>query len=213
MLMLCILPMDMDLATLPTLGLPMEDTLSILDLSLEDFLVTMARERLMLNQRLKLKLMLSTLLMDMDLDTMPILGLHMEDILPMPDLSMADTLPIQDLSMEDTLLILDLSMEDIPVTMAKERLMLNQRLRLMHSTLLMDMDLDTMPTPGLHIEDTLPIQDLSMEDTLLIQDLSMEDTLPIQDQSFPAMDMFQLTTDKPLENILTTLEVSTRIEN
>merc|ERR1712227_659314 len=154
----------------------------------------MARERLMLNQRLKLKLMLSTPLMDMDLDTMPILGLHMEDILPMPDLSMADTLPIQDLSMEDTLLILDLSMEDIPVTMAKERLMLNQRLRLMHSTLLMDMDLDTMPTPGLHIEDTLPIQDLSMEDTL-----------PIQDQSFPAMDMFQLTTDKPLENILTTL--------
>merc|ERR1712227_538809 len=156
----------------------------------------MARERLMLNQRLKLKLMLSTLLMDMDLDTMPILGLHMEDILPMPDLSMADTLPIQDLSMEDTLLILDLSMEDIPVTMAKERLMLNQRLmqrlRLMLSTLLMDMDLDTMPTPGLH----------------------MEDTLPIQDQLFPAMDMFQLpTTDKPLENILTTLEVSTRIEN
>merc|ERR1712227_908335 len=152
---------------------------------MEDIPVTMARERLMLNQRLKLKLMLSTLLMDMDLDTMPIFGLHMEDILPMPDLSMADTL-----------LILDLSMEDIPVTMAKERLMLNQRLmqrlRLMLSTLLMDMDLDTMPTPGLH----------------------MEDTLPIQDQLFPAMDMFQLpTTDKPLENILTTLEVSTRIEN
>merc|ERR1712227_248567 len=167
----------------------MEDTLPILDLSMEDFLVTIARERLMLNQRLKL--MLSTLLMDMDLAILPILGLPMED----------------------TLLILDLSMEDIPVTMAKERLMLNQRLRLMHSTLLMDMDLDTMPTPGLHIEDTLPIQDLSMEDTLLIQDLSMEDTLPIQDQSFPAMDMFQLTTDKPLENILTTLEVSTRIEN
>merc|ERR1712227_194619 len=88
----------------------------------------MARERLMLNQRLKLKLMLSTLLMDMDLAILPILGLPMEDTLPMPDLSMADTLPIQ-----------DLSMEDIPVTMAKERLMLNQRLRLMHSTLLMDM--------------------------------------------------------------------------
>merc|ERR1712227_246407 len=128
--------------------------------------------------------MLSTLLMDMDLAILPILGLPMEDTLPMPDLSMADTLPIQDLSMEDTLLILDLSMEDIPVTMARVRLML--------STLLMDMDLDTMPTPGLH----------------------MEDTLPIQDQLFPAMDMFQLpTTDKPLENILTTLEVSTRIEN
>merc|ERR1711868_111968 len=187
MLMLCILPMDMDLATLPILDLSMEDTLPILDLSLEDFLVTMARERLMLNQRLKLKLMLSTLLMDMDLDTMPILGLHMED----------------------TLLILDLSMEDIPVTMAKERLMLNQRLMqrlrlmLMLSTLLMDMDLDTMPTPGLH-----------MEDTLTIQDLSMADTLPIQDPLFPAMDMFQFpTTDKPLKDILTTLEVSTRIEN
>merc|ERR1712227_714380 len=127
---------------------------------MEDFLVTMARERLMLNQRLKLKLMLSTLLMDMDLAILPILGLPMEDTLPMPDLSMADTLPMQDLSMEDTLLILDLSMEDIPVTMAKERLMLNQRLmqrlRLMLSTLLMDMDLDTMPTPtpGLHMEDT-----------------------------------------------------------
>merc|ERR1711868_277243 len=138
----------MDLSTLPILGLHMEDTLSILDpsmedtllildLSMEDFLVTMARERLMLNQRLKLKLMLSTLLMDMDLAILPILGLPMEDTLPMPDLSMADTLPIQDLSMENTLLILDLSMEDIPVTMAKERLMLNQRLRLMHSTLLM----------------------------------------------------------------------------
>merc|ERR1719393_1087795 len=161
----------------------------------------------MLNQRLKLKLMLSTLLMDMDLAILPILGLPMEDTLPMPDLSMEDTLPIQDLSMEDTLLILDLSMEDIPVTMAKERLMLNQRLMqrlgLMLSTLLMDMDLDTMPTPGLHMGDTLPIQDLSMEDTL-----------PIQDQLFPAMDMFQLpTTDKPLDNILTTLEVSTRIES
>merc|ERR1711868_329540 len=178
MLMLSTLPMDMDLATLPTPGLhmedilpildlSMEDTLPILDLSLEDFLVTMARERLMLNQRLKLKLMLSTLLMDMDLAILPILGLPMEDSL---------------------------------VTMAKERLMLNQRLKLMLSTMPMDMDLDTMPTPGLHMEDTLPIQDLSMEDTL-----------PIQDQLFPAMDMFQLTTtDKPLEDILTTLEVSTK---
>merc|ERR1711868_131883 len=153
----------MDLSTLPILGLHMEDTLSILDpsmedtllildLSMEDFLVTMARERLMLNQRLKLKLMLSTLLMDMDLAILPILGLPM-----------ADTLPIQDLSMENTLLILDLSMEDSLVTMAKERLMLNQRLKLMLSTMPMDMDLDTMPTPGLHMEDTLPIQDLSME--------------------------------------------------
>merc|ERR1711868_318429 len=164
MLILCILPMDMDLSTLPILGLHMEDTLPILDLSMEDFLVTMARERLMLNQRLKLKLMLSTLLMDMDLAILPILGLPMEDTLPMPDLSM-----------ENTLLILDLSMEDSLVTMAKERLMLNQRLKLMLSTMPMDMDLDTMPTPGLHMEDTLPIQDLSMEDPL-----------PIQDQLFPA---------------------------
>merc|ERR1719394_2303337 len=138
----------------------------------------------MLNQRLKL--MLCTLLMDMDLDTMPILGL-----------------PIQDPSMEDTLPILDLSMEDILVTMAKERLMLNQRLMLMLFTLHMDMDLDAMPTPGLHMKDTLPIQDLSMENTQ-----------PIQDQWIPAMDMFQLPTpDKPLEDIPTTLEVSTRILN
>merc|ERR1719393_831238 len=115
----------------------------------------------MLNQRLKLKLMLSTLLMDMDLAILPILGLPMEDTLPMPDLSMADTLPIQDLSMEDTLPILDLSMEDIPVTMAKERLMLNQRLKLMLSTLLMDMDLAILPILGLPLEDTLPMPDLS----------------------------------------------------
>merc|ERR1712176_1287631 len=145
---------DMDLDTLPTLGLPMEDTLPILDPSMEDtlpildldFLVTMAKERLMLNQRLKLMLMLCTLPMDMDLATLPILGL------PMEDLSMVDTLPIQDPSMEDTLPILDLSMEDIPVTMA------NQRLMLMLFTLHMDMDLDAMPTLGLHMEDTLPIQ-------------------------------------------------------
>merc|ERR1711868_1952 len=60
----------------------MEDTLPIPDLSMEDILVTMARERLMLNQRLMLRLMLCTLPMDMDLDTMPTLGLPMQDTLP-----------------------------------------------------------------------------------------------------------------------------------
>merc|ERR1711868_263042 len=81
-LMLCTPPMDMDQATLPTLGLSMEDTLPIPDLSMEDILATMARERLMLNQRLMLRLMLCTLPMDMDLDTMPTLGLPMQDTLP-----------------------------------------------------------------------------------------------------------------------------------
>merc|ERR1711923_312704 len=56
--------------TLPILDLSMEDTLPIPDLSMEDILVIMARERLMLNQRLKLRLMLCTLPMDMDLATL-----------------------------------------------------------------------------------------------------------------------------------------------
>merc|ERR1719394_1697876 len=102
MLMLFTPPMDMDVATLPTLGLSMEDTLPIPDLSMEDILATMARERLMLNQRRRLKLMLTlcTPPMDMDVATLP--GLHMEDILPTLDLSMEDTLPTPDLSMEET---------------------------------------------------------------------------------------------------------------
>merc|ERR1719145_51266 len=90
----------------------MEDTLPIPDLSMEDTLVIMARERLMLNQRLKLRLMLCTLPMDMDLATLPTLGLPMQDTLHTLDLSMEDTLPILDLSMEDTLPTPDLSMEE-----------------------------------------------------------------------------------------------------
>merc|ERR1711868_19949 len=135
---------------------------------MEDILVTMARERLMLNQRLKLMLMLFTPPMDMDVATLLTLGLPMQD-----------TLPTLDLSMEDTLPILDLSMEDILATMARERLMLNQRLRpmLMLCTLPMDMDVATLLTLGLPMQDTLPTLDLSMEDTLPILDLSMEDTL------------------------------------
>merc|ERR1712227_687413 len=110
--MLCTLPMDMDLATLPPLGLPMLDTLPTPDLSMEDILATMARERLMLNQRLMLRLMLCTLPTDMDLATLPTLGLPMQDTLHTLDLSMEDTLPILDLSMEDTLTTPDLSMEE-----------------------------------------------------------------------------------------------------
>merc|ERR1719348_2686813 len=145
----------------------MEDTLPILDLSMEDILATMARDRLMLNQRLRLRLMLCTPPMDMDQATLPTLGLSMED-----------TLPILDLSMEDTLPIPDLSMEDILATMARERLMLNQRLKLMLMlcTLPTDMDLATLPTPGLPMEDILPTLDLSMEDTQPTPDLSMEET-------------------------------------
>merc|ERR1711868_143430 len=142
----------------------MEDTLPTPDLSMEDILVTMARERLMLNQRLKLMLMLFTPPMDMDVATLLTLGLPMED-----------TLPILDLSMEDTLPIPDLSMEDILATMARERLMLNQRLKLMLMlfTPPMDMDVATLLTLGLPMQDTLPTLDLSMEDTLPTPDLSM----------------------------------------
>merc|ERR1719516_630771 len=67
---------------------------------MEDILATMARERLMLNQRLRLMLMLCTLPTDMDLATLPTLGLSMEDTLPILDLSMEDTLPIPDQPME-----------------------------------------------------------------------------------------------------------------
>merc|ERR1712126_184889 len=125
--------------------------------------------------------MLCTPPMDMDVATLPTLGLPMLDTLPTLDLSMEDTLPILDLSMEDTLPISDLSMEDILVTMARERLMLNQRLKLMLMlcTPPMDMDVATLPTLGLPMQDTLPTLDLSMEDTLPILALSMEDTQPI----------------------------------
>merc|ERR1712227_416798 len=174
---------DMDLATLLTLGLPMQDTLHTPDPSMEDILATMARGKLRLNQRqrLRLMLMLCTLPMDMDLATLPPLGLPMLDTLPTLDLSMEDTLPILDLSMEDTLPIPDLSMEDILATMARERLMLNQRLmlRLMLCTLPTDMDLATLPTLGLPMQDTLHTLDLSMEDTLPILDQPMEDTLEV----------------------------------
>merc|ERR1719394_298580 len=136
--------------TLPILDLSMEDTLPFPDLSMEDILVTMARERLRLNQRLKLMLMLCTPPMDMDVATLPTLDLSMEDTLPIPDLSM----------------------EDILATMARERLMLNQRRRLKLMLTLctppMDMDVATLPTLGLPMQDTLHTLDLSMEDTLPI---------------------------------------------
>merc|ERR1711862_833482 len=84
--------------------------------------------------------------------------------------------------------------------------MLNQRLRLMLSMALMDMVLDTLPTPDLSMEDTpaIPARErlrlnqrlmlmLSMAtmdmvlDTLPTPDLSMEDTPPTPDQLSPAM--------------------------
>merc|ERR1719394_2392204 len=78
---------------------------------MEDILVIMARERLMLNQRLmlRLRLMLCTLPMDMDLATLPTLGLPMQDTLHTLDLSMEDTLPIPDQPMEDILTTLEVS--------------------------------------------------------------------------------------------------------
>merc|ERR1719348_397908 len=63
--------------------------------------------------------------------------------------------------MEDTLPFPDLSMEDILATMARGKLKLNQRQRLMLCTPPMDMDVATLPTLGLLMEDTLPFPDLS----------------------------------------------------
>merc|ERR1719232_2034304 len=128
------------------------------------------RERLRLNQRLRLMLFMA--LMDMVLDTLPTQEQSMEDTPPTPDQLSPAMLPhlsllllTPDPSMEDTpptpdqlspamlpgqlfpplatLPTLDQSMEDTPATMAREMLRLNQRLRLMLSMATMDMVLDT----------------------------------------------------------------------
>merc|ERR1711982_318843 len=81
------------------------------------------------------------------------------------------------------LLTPDQSMEDTPATMAREMLMLNQRLRLMLSMALMDMVLDTLPTPDLSMEDTPPTPDQSYPAMLPDQLFPPLDTLPTLDQS------------------------------
>merc|ERR1712227_534335 len=135
----------------------------------------------MLNQRLMLMLSMAT--MDMVLDTLPTPDLSMEDTPHTPDQLSPAMLPGQLFPPLDTLPTLDQSMEDTPATMARERLRLNQRLRLMLFMATMDMVLDTLPTPDQSMEDTPPTPDqlspamlphLSLP--LLTPDPSMEDT-------------------------------------
>merc|ERR1719420_1614590 len=117
-------------------------------------------------------------LMDMVLDTLPIPDQSMEDTPHTPDQLSPAMLPQLSL----LLLTPDPSTEDTPATMARERLRLNQRLRLMLSMATMDMVLDTLPTLDLSMEDTPPTPDQlspTMDmvlDTLPTLDLSMEDT-------------------------------------
>merc|ERR1719282_1421430 len=190
--MLFMATIDMVLDTLPTPDLSMGDTppipdqlspamlphLSLLllipDPSMEDTPATMARERLKLN-----------MVMDMVLDTLPILDLSMEDTPPTPDQLSPAMLPDQLSPPLDTLPTLDQSMEDTPATMARERLKLNQRLILMLSMATMDMVLDTLPTPDQSMEDTpatmaremLKLNQRLMPNTLDTLD-SMEGTPP-----------------------------------
>merc|ERR1719393_720849 len=73
-------------------------------------------------------------------------------------------------------------MEDTQATMAREMLRLNQRPMLMLSTALMDMVLDTLPTPDLSMEDTLPTPD-QLSPAMPDQLFPPLDTLPTLDQS------------------------------
>merc|ERR1711862_1044672 len=140
-------------------------------------LCMLLREMLRLNQ--KLRLMLCTATTDMVLDTPPTPDLSMEDTPHTPDPLSPAMLP----HLSPLLLTPDQSMEDTPATMAREMLMLNQRLRLMLSMALMDMVLDTLPTPDLSMEDTPPTPDQSYPAMLPDQLFPPLDTLPTLDQS------------------------------
>merc|ERR1719445_2528905 len=166
---------------------------------MEDTPATMAREMLRLNQRLML--MLSIALMDMVLDIPPTLDLSMEDTPPTPD-QLSPAMPDQLFHPLDTLPTPDQFMEDTPATMEREMLRLNQRLMLMLSTALMDMVLDTLPTPDPSMEDTLPTPDLSMEDTLPTPD-QLSPAMP--DQLFPPLDTLP-TPDQSMEDTPATME-------
>merc|ERR1719282_2079247 len=129
---------------------------------------------------------------DMVLDTLPTPDLSMEDTPPTPDQLSPAMLPDQLFPPLDTLPTLDQSTEDTPATMARERLMLNQRLMLMLSMATMDMVLDTLPTLDQSMEDTLAtmaremlkLNQRLMPNTLDTLD-SMEDTPPMPDLLFP----------------------------
>merc|ERR550525_1645965 len=112
---------------------------------------------------------------------------HMDMVL---DLSMEDTLPTSDqLSLAMLLLwpilLLTPDLLDTLTTMARERLRLNQRLMLMLSTapmdmvLVLDLSMDTPPTPD-QLSPAMPDQLFPAMPDQLFPPL---DTLPIQDQS------------------------------
>merc|ERR1711936_266561 len=155
----------------PSLAMLLLWPILLLTPDLLDTLTTMARERLRLNQRLMLRD--STTHMDMVL----VLDPSMEDTPPMPD-QLSPAMPDQLFPPLDTLLTPDQSMED---TMARERLRLNQRLMLMLSTapmdmvLVLDLSMDTPPTPD-QLFPAMPDQLFPPLDTLPIQDQSMEVT-------------------------------------
>jgi len=225
--MLFMATMDMVLDTLPTPDQSMEDTpptpdplspamlphLSLLlltpDPSMEDTPATMARERLRLNQRLRLMLFMAT--MDMVLDTLPTPDQSMEDTPPTPDPLSPAMLPGQLFPPLDTLPTLDQSMEDTPATMAREMLRLNQRLRLMLSMATMDMVLDTLPILDLSLEDTPPTPDPLSPAMLPDQLFPPLATLPTPDQSMEdtpatmAREMLKLN-QKLMPNTLDTLD-------
>merc|ERR1712025_644753 len=179
------------------------------DLSMEDTPATMARERLRLSQRLMLMLFMAT--MDMVLDTLPILDLSMEDTPHTQDPLSPAMLLDQLFPPLDTLPTLDQSMEDTPATMARERLRLNQRLRLMLFMATMDMVLDTLPTPDLSMEDTPPTPDPLSPAMLPDQLFPPLATLPTLDQSMEdtpatmAREMLKLN-QKLMLNTLDTLD-------
>merc|ERR1719188_217383 len=118
-------------------------------------------------------------LMDMVLDTLPTQDQSMEDTQHTPDQLSPAMLPHLSL----LLLTPDPSMEDTPATMARERLRLNQRLMLMLFMALMDMVLDTLPTPDQSMEDTPPTPDQLSPAMLPGQLFPPLATLPTLDQS------------------------------
>merc|ERR1712227_589843 len=140
-------------------------------------LFMLPRERLRLNQRLRLMLFMAT--MDMVLDTLPTPDQSMEDTPPTPDQLSPAMLPHLSLPPLATLPTL----EDTPATMARERLRLNQRLMLMLSMATTDMVLDTLPTPDQSMEDTQPTPDQLSPAMLPDQLFPPLDTLPSLDQS------------------------------
>merc|ERR1719282_439686 len=221
--------MDMVSDTLPIPDQSMEDTphtpdplspamlphLSLLlltpDPSMEDTPATMARERLRLNQRLMLMLWSTLATMDMVLDTLPTPDQSMEDTPSTPDQLSPATLPDQLFPPLDTLPTLDQSMEDTPATMARETLMLNQRLMLMLFMATTDMVLDTLPTPDQYMEDTPHTPDQLSPAMLLDQLFPPLDTLPTPDQSMEdtpatmAREMLKLN-QRLMPNTLDTLD-------